>query len=130
MFSIINNFDQSKEYIYYINDCELNKTNFKSAKGFIECDLTFNFLYKLENQFKCANGIMYIVSLYIKEKYRGQGYGSALLKKIIDECRKTNTRVIMVDDMSSNYKKKRNIYVKHKFKYSNKNYGPEMTRLL
>ena len=70
-----------------------------------------------------------IVSMIIKEEWRGQGYGTLLLKNIIEYCKECNINKIELDDMSDNFNKKNNIYVKNGFKYIQKGY-PEMVLYL
>lgn len=130
MQEIVSSYDNANEYIFYLSNNKLSKDNVKTAIGHIECDLTFDYSYQSKNGTKYINGLMYIVSMYVQERHRNKGYGSKLLKKVISLCKKLNIKKIMVDDKTSRYRKKRNIYVNHEFKYSNNKYGPEMTRIL
>ena len=66
-----------------------------------------------------------ICNLVVNKKFRGQGYGTRLLRIAMDEIKKKNIHVIKLDDMSDRFRKKNNIYVKHGFKYINDN-GPDM----
>lgn len=74
------------------------------------------------------NNICTITSFIIKEEYRNNGYGTFLLKKIIRYCLKNNIKKIELDDMSDNFNKENNIYIKNGFRYIENGF-PEMILL-
>jgi len=53
------------------------------------------------------------------------GFGSILLKYLIEKIRKTKINIILLDDMSDRYRNSHNIYLKFGFRYISKT-GPEM----
>ena len=57
---------------------------------------------------------------------KNKGYATILLLSVLQKAKNKNINVVELDDCSSNYNKKHNIYLKLGFKYINK-YGPEMT---
>ena len=81
--------------------------------------------HKLRNRFYTVQGILYITSLHTEEKYRGNGYASKLLKFSIKQAKENGIRYVELEDMSDNFRKDRNIYINHGFKYCH-DYGPEM----
>jgi GNAT superfamily N-acetyltransferase len=64
-------------------------------------------------------------TLNIEKEYQNKGYGSILLNYLIKYCKENNINYITVDDMSDNFNKKNNIYVKFGFTYIVKGF-PEM----
>ena len=54
-----------------------------------------------------------------------KGYGSILLDYVITEAKKIKMGVILLDDMSKQYRNLHNIYKKFGFKYLD-DFGPEM----
>jgi ribosomal protein S18 acetylase RimI-like enzyme len=68
----------------------------------------------------------YISNLWVKESLRGQGIGTYLLKKFIKNLDDLGVIHVELDDVSDNYKKNKNIYIKFGFKYKRDD-GPEMT---
>lgn len=72
-------------------------------------------------------GILTILSLFVLLKYRGKGYGSKLLKKVINFAKiNGNIYYIELDDITSEYRNiNNNIYIKHGFEYKYDT-GPEM----
>lgn len=70
-----------------------------------------------------------ILYMEIYNSHKGKGFGSKLLKYVIDACTKKNVKLIKLDDCSENYLKPNNIYIKHNFQYINKPY-PEMVKYL
>ena len=60
-----------------------------------------------------------------------KGYGTILLNEVIKDIKEyfSNIKQIDLDDMSDQFRKEHNIYIKFGFKYIN-DYGPEMELLL
>lgn len=71
------------------------------------------------------NNIFFIMHFYVPISIRGKGLGTQLLVKIIEICKKNGCRRIDVDDMTDNFRKPNNIYIKNGFVYSSID-GPEM----
>ena len=61
----------------------------------------------------------------IETKIRNVGIGTMLINLVIDKAKSENYNVIVLDDMSKNYRKENNIYKKLGFVYVSDN-GPEM----
>lgn len=85
-----------------------------------------------ENSHKLRNGKVYygsqhfvLGSLHVDPKLRNKGIGSILLNRLIEYAKKNNVDKIVLDDMTDNYRKRNNIYLKHEFRYLSNN-GPEM----
>ncbi len=55
----------------------------------------------------------------------GKGFGSILLKSVINEIKNLKINIIMLDDMTNRYRQTHNIYLKFGFKYLYDS-GPEM----
>jgi ribosomal protein S18 acetylase RimI-like enzyme len=66
-----------------------------------------------------------LISLIIKEGYREYGFGTLLLKIFIRICKNKKIKKIELDDMTDNFNKKNNIYLKNGFRYIKKGF-PEM----
>ena len=66
-----------------------------------------------------------IHNLWVEEKFRNKKIGRYLLRKLIIKMFDIGIVHIELDDMSDNYRKEHNIYIKHGFKYKYKT-GPEM----
>ena len=67
-----------------------------------------------------------LLSLRVPPRRRGSGLGSAMLRMLIEECKRVGTERIEVDDMSERARQdSHNIYVKHGFEYRH-DIGPEM----
>lgn len=67
-----------------------------------------------------------ITDVYIDEPFRGQGYGTKLVKSVIKYIKKyKKISQIELDDMSDIHGIN-NIYYKCGFRYKKFNYGPEM----
>lgn len=64
---------------------------------------------------------MTISSIEIKERYQGLGFGSMLLEFAIGHATSLGCSVIKAEDMSDNYRKPHNIYIKHGFEYDELN---------
>ena len=64
------------------------------------------------------NNIFFIMHFYVPISIRGKGLGTQLLVKIIEICKKNGCRRIDVDDMTDNFRKPNNIYIKNGFVYS------------
>ncbi len=60
---------------------------------------------------------LHIIDLGTKEEFRGKGFASILLKKMIDEAYRLQCRTITLDDASDLFGKKENIYLKFGFEY-------------
>ena len=58
-----------------------------------------------------------------------KGYATRLLKFAINKSIKKGLYIIELDDMSDNFRKQHNIYVKHGFGYVS-DHGPEMIKKL
>lgn len=67
--------------------------------------------------------IMYIMT---SEKYRNKGFATKLLEETIKILKEKNIKKIELDDMSSNARTTRNIYINFGFKYINPYPEPEM----
>ena len=67
-----------------------------------------------------------INSLYIYKQYRNQGHGTNLIKEFISTVLKKGCSRIILDDMTDNFNKTNNIYVKLGFRYIDTERGPEM----
>ena len=63
-----------------------------------------------------------LLSLEVNRSYQHRGIGSKLLLKLIEHCRLSSIRAILLDDMSDGFETSNNIYVKHGFKYINKHF--------
>ena len=72
---------------------------------------------------------IHIMDLETREEYRGNGFASLLLKKMIKEAYKLRFRCITLDDASDLFGKENNIYLKHGFVYINEG-QPEMIKYL
>lgn len=71
--------------------------------------------------------VMRITFMLIKPKFRGVGNGTKLLLKALKEAYLNhNVKTVTLDDMSNNYRKENNIYLKVGLKYD-ADWGPEMT---
>ncbi|AYV76408.1 MAG: acetyltransferase GNAT family protein [Terrestrivirus sp.] len=66
-----------------------------------------------------------IHNLWVEEQFRNKKIGTHLLRKLVIKMFDMGIVHIELDDMSDNYRKVRNIYVKHGFKYKYET-GPEM----
>lgn len=75
------------------------------------------------------NRTFFLMHLYVPITMRGKGFGTQLLLEMIEICRINGCRRIDVDDMSDNFRKPNNIYIKNGFVYRNTT-GPEMYMLL
>jgi ribosomal protein S18 acetylase RimI-like enzyme len=64
-----------------------------------------------------------------QKENRKKGYASTLLYHMIEYCRQYGFSEINLDDMTDNYRKDNNLYIKHGFKYLDDN-GPEMVLCL
>ena len=71
------------------------------------------------------NHTLFIMNLFIPLEMRNRGIGSQLLSRMKIFCRNTGIIKIELDDMSDNFLKNNNIYIKNGFKYK-KNTFPEM----
>jgi hypothetical protein len=58
-----------------------------------------------------------------------KGYGSILLKELINKMEKLSIKNILLDDMTDRYRKAHNIYLKFCFEYICEN-GPEMQLII
>lgn len=58
-------------------------------------------------------------------EYQKKGYASKLINHMINYCRDSQISEINLDDMTDNYRKDNNLYLKNGFKYVDDN-GPEM----
>jgi len=68
------------------------------------------------------DGELYINYFHVNPINRGKGIGSKLLVKVIEESKERfNINKVLLDDESQNYRKPRNIYIKHGFGYLNNN---------
>lgn len=72
---------------------------------------------------------IHIIDLGTREEYRGNGFASLLLKKMIKESYKIGCKSITLDDASDLFGKSDNIYLKHGFEYVNEG-QPEMIKYL
>lgn len=68
----------------------------------------------------------FIRGMSINPQYRYQGFGTRLLLFVLDDLKKCGTTVVELDDMSDNYSKPNNIYLKCGFHYIDVGSGPEM----
>lgn len=73
---------------------------------------------------------MIVIFLHVKEKWRNKGYGSALLKHVINYAKELKLKQIELDDCSDNFNKSCNLYTKLGFTYNDYKNGPEMTLVL
>ena len=83
-------------------------------------NLYIGHIYIVINYKECV-----IMDFEIVYNYQNKGYGSILLNNIINYCRFHNIDKIILDDMSSRFNTKSNIYLKFGFKYLELGY-PEM----
>lgn len=67
--------------------------------------------------------------ILVKDGFRNRGFGTLLLKKLIEHCRECNINKIELDDMSDNFGKNNNIYLKNNFQYVKDGF-PEMILFL
>jgi len=70
--------------------------------------------------------IKYII---VKDEFRNKGYGTMLLQELIEYCKECKINKIELDDMSDNFRKDNNIYLKNNFQYIDEGY-PEMVLYL
>jgi ribosomal protein S18 acetylase RimI-like enzyme len=84
---------------------------------------------KLEFVYDNDDNTITIININTKNGYEGQGHASKLLSKLIVFAKKHEVKEIYLDDMSDNYRKKSNIYIKFGFTYID-DYGPEMVLVL
>jgi len=61
----------------------------------------------------------------IKKHFQNKKHGTRLLQYYIQLCKDSNVKHIELDDMTDNYRKNNNIYIKVGFVYINDD-GPEM----
>ena len=101
----------------------------KNYFGFIEYVLIYDNIHQLRNRKYYENGYIQITNIYVKMKYRNQGHGTHLIRKCITHAKELDIKTIKLDDMSDNYKRKNNIYLRNGFRY-NKIGEPEMTLIL
>lgn len=94
--------------------------------GACECNWLFGNAITLRNKNVFMDASVFIKGLHVHPQYRNQGYGSKLLKKVIEDARQNNIFLIELDDMSDHFAKSNNIYLKNGFRYENVNDGPEM----
>jgi GNAT superfamily N-acetyltransferase len=117
---------QGYSYMVYDHKMDENYIDPNESIGFINFSVEYNNYHNLRSRqvFKRPN--THVIDLYIAHKYRNKGYGTMLLQYVISFCKnKFNVSEINLEDMSDNYRKKRNIYLKHGFKYNTKD-GCEM----
>ena len=72
---------------------------------------------EFDDNYYDSKGLANITSLYIDEKYRGRGYGSYLLKYVMNKAYKNGIRYMELEDASDYCFKKNCIYLKLGFKY-------------
>jgi len=70
-----------------------------------------------------------VTTVYVNPQYYGKGLATELFKMVIQYLKELDFISIVLDDMSDNYRKSNNLYLKLGFKYVNE-YGPEMIMLL
>jgi len=70
-----------------------------------------------------------ITVVNVNKEYQGKGLATNLLKKVFEYLRNLNFISIVLDDMTDNYRKSNNLYLKLGFEYQQE-YGPEMIKLL
>jgi len=63
------------------------------------------------------------------KEYRNKSHATQLLKHIINYCKNNSIVKIQLDDMTNNYRKDNNLYIKAGFEYVD-NSGPEMIMYL
>lgn len=59
----------------------------------------------------------YIINLNILKNYRNKGYGSFLLQECLNDIKSKCIKKVKLNDISFNYRKQNNIYIKFGFKY-------------
>lgn len=109
-------------YLYYIATKAFSYEDFENyddIKTFVigYCHCSYN-----------GNTII-INDLFVNEKYRHCNYGTTIITYVLKEAKQNNMIMSELDDMSNNYRKKNNIYLKLGYKYVNQ-YEPEMFLLL
>ena len=99
---------------YCINKLTINNIlyNIITFKLYISNEIMVGLLYVI-----IQNNICTITNLNIFEDYQHKGYGTFLLKYLINYCKENNINKILLDDMSSNFNKQNNIYLKNGFNY-------------
>ncbi len=124
--SIEFDFDYKQEIIYYVS-----KNNVMGDSiGYAFVTLTFDNKIVLRNgKTLFLNPKMRINSFAVNHDKRCQGFGSQILHGLIHDAIESGVITIELDDMSDNYRKKRNIYTKFGFSYTN-DIGPEMMLIL
>jgi len=90
---------------------------------------------KLYVDYKYVGHINYSINLYCKDSYiininilkhqRNKGYGTFLLQECLSDIKSKYIKKVKLNDISSNYRKQNNIYVKFGFKYQD-NYNNDM----
>jgi ribosomal protein S18 acetylase RimI-like enzyme len=106
------------ETIFYISYSELpNYTILDMIRLNNKCIIAWSSLiiYK--------NNTATITWIKTKKENRNNGYASKLLHHIIEYCKKIKVSEINLDDMTDNYRKNNNLYIKHGFTHAN-DYGP------
>ncbi len=98
---------QSGVYRLFINDS--NTDIYDNYIG----DIDFSF----SNGRTRSQKVIDIHNLYITDQFRNMGYGSYLIKEVLIDAYKLNYVYIELDDMTDNYRKEHNIYLKLGFKY-------------
>jgi GNAT superfamily N-acetyltransferase len=112
------------EIIYFVTSDD--KPYVLKSIGYLCATLYFDKYTSLRNgKVYLTYPIMIIKSFGVKESFQGQGLGDKILKYAIQDAKTYQTKHITLDDMSDNYRKKRNIYSKNGFYYLEEN-GPEM----
>jgi ribosomal protein S18 acetylase RimI-like enzyme len=61
----------------------------------------------------------YIININILKKYRNKGYATSLLKDCLDDIKNRGIKEVKLNDISLNYRKENNIYIKFGFHYVN-----------
>jgi GNAT superfamily N-acetyltransferase len=97
-----------------------------NSYGYLHAIFNYEDLHVLRNgKLHGYPKILILGSLFINERFRGQGIGSLLLSTLIKYACENAVIKIILDDMSDNCRQKHNIYIKNGFRYVH-DYGPEM----
>jgi GNAT superfamily N-acetyltransferase len=101
--------------VYYIGDKLLTLSEFKhkakSLPAYIETVWDFS--------------LKEMTVLFVNSSVQGKGLGTLLLSAVIITAGNEGIEKVTLDDVSNNYRKRDNIYLKLGFRYEKK-FGPEM----
>lgn len=104
--------------VYYISDIDINNENVQYVDKLVVC-------YAVTC--KSNTDTIILTWLEVNFNHRGHGFGTRLLRYIINDCMCNNISFIELDDMSQHaWDIDRNIYIKHGFLYKNSYPSPEM----